>query len=69
MGFDFVAINELGLDLTDWEKTEKGQLIKKKARRLEIVSKSKNEGLTQNEQIELQELEGQISMFDYMNGL
>ena len=71
IGFDFVAINEIGVDLTDWEKefekTEKGQRIKKKARRLEIINKSKNEELTQSEKIELQELEeelAQMTLYD-----
>lgn len=65
IGFDFIAINEIGLDLTDWEKefekTEKGQRVKKKARRLEIIRKSKNEELTKSEIIELHELEEELA--------
>lgn len=58
IGFDFVAINEYGLDLTDWEKNnpEKAELAKKKARKIELQSLSKERQLTVAEDNELQAL-------------
>lgn len=66
IGFDFVAINEYGIDLTDWEKEnpEKAELVKKKSRKLHLLKLAKERQLTVAEDDELQAL---ILELDQMN--
>lgn len=58
IGFDFVAINEYGIDLTDWEKNnpEKAELVKKKGRKFKLQQLAKERQLTVAEDNELQAL-------------
>ena len=58
IGFDFVAISEYGIDLTDWEKEHplKAERIKKKARKLELSQKEREGNITNAEFDELQKL-------------
>ena len=58
IGFDFVAISEYGIDLTDWEKENplKAERIKKKARKLELSQKEREGNITNAEFDELQKL-------------
>lgn len=65
IGFDFVAINEYGIDLTDWEKEnpEKAELVKKKSRKLHLLKLAKERQLTVAEDDELQALILELDQF------
>lgn len=59
IGFDFIAKNELGIDLTDWEKKNlrRAEEINKKARRLGLIRKKADGIITPEEREELNDLE------------
>lgn len=58
IGFDFVAINEYGIDLTDWEKKHpiEAETAKKKGRKVELQQLANKRHLTTAEADELQAL-------------
>lgn len=58
IGFDFVAINEYGIDLTDWEKKHpiEAETAKKKGRKVELQQIANKRHLTRAEADELQAL-------------
>lgn len=71
IGFDFIAVGERGIDLTDWEKefekTEKGIRVKKKARKLELQNRARERELTPSEKMELEELNEELSQMTLMD--
>jgi plasmid replication initiation protein len=73
IGFEFTAINQYGIDLTDFEKTHplEAERAKKKARKVELKLKEREGIITDKEYDELQglilELD-QMTLEDYKDG-